>query len=364
MDYVGPLPSSTYQGVTYRYILVVVDRLTKMRHIEPCVTMEAREAAQIYYRSVWKLHGLPDDITSDRGTQFTSHFWDRLCERVGTKARLSTAYHPQTDGQTENANNVMEQYLRHYVNYMQDDWAQWLPGAEFAANNVDSVSTSCSPFLANFGQHPRMGFESPGPLPTGTEARIQASDADNFVAKMQELTEHLREEMLISQVEQESYANDHRIPPPRFEAGNMVFLNAENINRARPSVKLDDRNIGPYRVERVLSPLVCKLELPAAMRIWPYFHTNLLTLEPNDPLETQILQPRQPVVANDGTNEWFVDAILDSRINRRRRNLLQYLIQWEEGQQPTWEPWNLVTEADEALAAFHAQYPSKPGPSC
>ena len=364
MDYVGPLPPSTYMGVTYRHILVVVDRLTKMRHLEPCVTMEAREAAEIYYRSVWKLHGLPEDITSDRGTQFTSQFWDRLCERLGIKACLSTSHHPETDGQTENANKVMEQYLRHFVEYLQDDWAKWLPGAEFAANNVESVSTSCSPFLANSGQHPRMGFEPVTTLPPGTTptARIQAADADAFVNKMKNLTEHLKDEMTIAQAEQEAYANQNRIPPPAFQVGDKVFLNAADINRARPSVKLDDKQVGPYRVSRVLSPLVCVLDLPTSMRIFPVFHSKLLTLAPSDPMPGQHRQPRPPVVANDGEEEWFVDAILDSRINRRRRNLLEYLVQWEDGQTPTWEPWFMITGADAALDAYHAQYPRRPGP--
>ena len=87
-----------------------------------------------------------------------------------------------------------------------------------------------------------------------------------------------------------------------------------------------------------------------------------MTRAADDPMPTQRHQPRPPVVGADGVENWFVDAILDSRINRRRRNLLEYLVQWEENQQPTWEPWDLITGADEALDAFHDQHPAKPGP--
>ena len=115
----------------------------------------------------------------------------------------------------------------------------------------------------------------------------------------------------------------------------MVFINIKNINKARPSVKLNHHNIGLYKITRVLSPLVYELELPTTMQIWPYFYINLLKLAPIDLIINQRTQPRPPVVANDGLEEWFIDAILDSRINRRRRGLLEYLVQWEEGQEPT-----------------------------
>ena len=129
-----------------------------------------------------------------------------------------------------------------------------------------------------------------------------------------------------------------------------------------PEFKLDARNIGPYKIEKIKSPLVCQLDLPPSLRIFPLFHVNLLTRAATDPMPTQLHQPRPPVVSADGVENWYVDAILDSRINCRRRNLLEYLVQWEENQQPTWEPWDLITGADDALDAFHDQHPTKPRP--
>lgn len=151
MDFVTHLPPSC----GYDAILVVVDRLTKMKHFIPCKgTCNAEEVARLYAYNVWKLHGLPQTIVSDRGPQFVAQFWKHLTRRLQITNLLSTAYHPETDGQTERTNAVLEQYLRAYVSYLQDDWSEWLPLAEFAANSAHSESTHVSPFFANYGFHP------------------------------------------------------------------------------------------------------------------------------------------------------------------------------------------------------------------
>src|SRR3978361_4553 len=148
MDFVTGLPWSNGHDA----IWVVVDQLTKQRHLVPChTTVDARDLADLFLQNVFRLHGLPLTITSDRGPQFASAFWHRLCARLGIQPRLSTAFHPQTDGQTERINAIMEQYLRAHVNYLQDDWAEWLPFAEFAVNNQASETTAVSPFFANHG---------------------------------------------------------------------------------------------------------------------------------------------------------------------------------------------------------------------
>ena len=365
MDYVGPLPPSTFMGITYRYILVFVDRLTKMRHLFPTVTMEAEEAAQAFYANVWKYHGLPESLTSDRGTQFTSDVFKHLCQMLKIDARLSTAYHPETDGQTERFNAVMEHYLRAFCNYMQDDWAKWLPGAEFSANNAPSASTLASPFLANSGQNPRLGFEPPEPLPADLTAQSRAKliDVENFARKMEELTEHLRDEMLVAQAIQEANANAHRRPSPRYLVDDQVWLNAKNLNTARPSVKLDDRHVGPFRVKRVFrNHLVVELELPESMKVHPVFHANLLSHVATDPLPGQIQAPREPVVAENGERAWYVNRVLNSKLDRRYTPaLLKYYIDWE-GHNPTWEPFNLVDNCQEAIDDFHAANPTRPGP--
>jgi len=137
MDFVTGLPEC--EG--YDAIWVVVDRLTKLRHYVPCrTTVNARGVAEMFLREVARLHGLLKMIVSDRGPQFASIFWQRLCERMGVDWRLSTAFPPQTDEQTERMKTSMEQYLRIFTSHQQDDWVQWLPQAELAVTGVYSLS--------------------------------------------------------------------------------------------------------------------------------------------------------------------------------------------------------------------------------
>ena len=139
-------------------------------------------------------------------------------------AKYFTAYHSETDGQTERPNAIMEHYLQAFVNYMQDDWAKWIPGAEFAANNAPSAITLASSFLANFSQNPHLEFKPSEPLATDLTAQqqIKLLDIENFTKKMEDLTEHLRVEMLIAQVMYEFSANRSRRPYPHYFIGDEV----------------------------------------------------------------------------------------------------------------------------------------------
>ncbi|KAL5590152.1 uncharacterized protein BROUX77_007040 [Berkeleyomyces rouxiae] len=157
LDFITGLPVSN----SFDMILVVVDRLSKMAHFIPCdSSLDAAGFAKLYLSAVYRLHGLPLDIVSDRGSLFTSAFSKALAKLLGIKQNLSTAFHPQTDGQTERVNSILEQYLRGYTNYRQDNWADLLPLAEFSYNDSESSSTMLTPFFANHGFHPRSGRES------------------------------------------------------------------------------------------------------------------------------------------------------------------------------------------------------------
>ncbi|KAI1000769.1 hypothetical protein K3495_g7429 [Podosphaera aphanis] len=146
VDFIGPLLSS--QG--YDGIMVVSCRLTKARHFIPSNTnIDAAGTAKLFYRHIWKHHGFPESVVSDRGPQFLSSFWQELCVRTRTQRLLSTAWHPQKGGQTERSNAILECYLRAYCIYQQNDWVEWLPSAEFNANNAESHTTKVTPFFAN-----------------------------------------------------------------------------------------------------------------------------------------------------------------------------------------------------------------------
>lgn len=134
----------------------MVDRLTKQAIFIPTSTdLTAQELAALYLSHVFSKHGLPNNIVSDHGSEFTSSFWKEITTTLGIELHLSTAFHPETDGQTERVNQVLEQYLRIYGNYRQSNWVQLLPLAEFAYNSAPHASTGVSPFFANKGYNPR-----------------------------------------------------------------------------------------------------------------------------------------------------------------------------------------------------------------
>jgi transposase InsO family protein len=201
MDFVTRLPNS--KG--YDAIWVVVDRLTKMRHFVPCsTTIDAEELANLFITHIFRLYGLPDAIVSDQGPQFASGFWKYLCYSLKIEPQLSTAFHLETDGQTERMNSIIEQYLWAYINYQQDNWAQLLPIAEFTTNNHTSEMTSLSPFFANYGFHPKFDLKP--------DIRIdypREGQARYLTGCLNEIHDFAKNEMTFTQDYQQEYANKY-----------------------------------------------------------------------------------------------------------------------------------------------------------
>ncbi|CAE7021123.1 rve domain containing protein [Pyrenophora teres f. teres] len=311
IDFITPLPTSTWCGHAYQHIMVVVDRLSKMKKFIAMENLEVPTVVDKFMEYIWKEEGYPRTIVSDRGRQFTSHFWSRLCARVGTHPKLSTSHHPETDGQTENANADLKQYLRSYVNYLQTDWAQLLPLAEFEANSAISTATGLSPFLATKGRQPRSGLE-----PTH---------------QLRPLNNH-------PTIAQQQHAD--RYPAPRFDVGDWVMLNARHIKTERRVKSLDYKNIGPYQITRVIDNMAYELDLPPQPKtVFPAFHHWLLQAYEDDALPGQPrpgdAAPPEVHLTDDGITEYVVSQVLDSRIRRNlvdphtgERGLLQYKVEW------------------------------------
>jgi hypothetical protein len=206
----------------YTGILVVVDRLTKMAINLPCrKEVDSPELARMFFEEVICKHGVPSNIVTDRGSQFTSRFWNRVCSHLSIDHRLSTSFHPQTDGQTERQNQTMEQYLRAFATYEQDNWVDLLPLAEFAYNNSVHATTRLTPFFANYGYHPEMHFKPP------KDARFRSERAaDERLGKLQAARNRLRESILEAQERQTRYAGGKEMT---FEVGDKVWLSAKHI---------------------------------------------------------------------------------------------------------------------------------------
>ena len=304
MDFIVKLPSSVselYQDV-FDSILVVVDRLTKMAHFIPCKeAMSARQLALTLLKYVFRLHGLPLDIVSDRGSLFTSTFFRELTRLLKIRQKLSTAYHPQTDGQTEKTNSTLEQYLRMYVSYGQDNWVDLLPFAEFAYNSATSASSNETPFFANFGFHPNWHLED-------EFSSINPTVEDNS-KYLRTLHKHLRTELLRAQDSQALAYNRRIEASPPFGIGDMVWLNRRNIQTTRPSLKLDVKKIGPFKIIRQASKNAFELALPAHIKIHNVFHVNLLEKVTTNELRPTAPRPKAILLEDNQTPEYEVEAI-------------------------------------------------------
>jgi len=228
-DFITDLPPSNHHDA----LLVFVNRFTKMTHLVPCnKTTDAPEFAHLFVDHIIGLHGLPESIVSDRSSIFTSHFWTTLSKLLKVKGRLSTAFHPQTDGQTERMNQTIEQYLWIYCNYQQDNWYTLLSLAEFAYNNAYQSTIKCSPFFANYGFNPSFHID----LRTTPTHNVPA--AKEYAERLVRHHDSLIENVKHAQDSQARYYDSHheRI---EFSVGDYVWLLSTNLHTERQSKKLD-----------------------------------------------------------------------------------------------------------------------------
>jgi hypothetical protein len=341
MDFITDLPLSD----DFDSILVVKDRLTKQAHYIPChKSIDGSETASLFIREIFRHHGFPKTIVSDRGPQFVSKFWKRLFSLLKVDIRLSTSFHPETDGSSEVTNQILEQYLRIFCNYQQSDWVRLLPLAEFTYNNSVNAVTNMTPFFANNGFHPIFDPATP------TSSVVPSAEVR--VDEITKTTAELRAEISYAQERYSHFANRDRLPAPDFPIGSLVFLNRRNIKTSRPCRKFDDKKLGPFRVIEKINPVAFRLALPASMKTHPVFHVSLLTPKSLDVFPQQVVVPPHPVRVDDH-DEFIVESILDTRT---RRGQIEYLIHWK-GYSPadrTWEPAANLVNAPAALSRFLA----------
>jgi transposase InsO family protein len=342
-DHITKLPGSKEPGSeeVYDSILVVTDRLTKYGYFIPY--KESSDAATLAYhflRVIAANHGLPDEIISDRGTTFASKFWQALMAQLGVNHKLSTARHPQTDGQTERLNQTLEQYLRCYVNYDQDNWAEMLPQAQFAYNSAYQESTQMSPFYANYGFEPEIN-KTPREGPLAEKAILTAEQLQALHEEMRRQLEFVRERMA-------KYYNQNRLEGPNLEEGDMVYLLRRGMETTRPSNKLDYKKLGPFRIKKKISTSNYELSLPKEMHAHPIFHISLLEPAPKD---TIVITPRLEIEVHE--EEYEVEAILDKK---RINGEIKYLVKWKgyDDENNQWEPARHLKKAQRLLRQFHA----------
>ena len=295
------------------------------------------------------------DITSDRGSLFTANFWKELTRELSIDRRLSTAYHPQTDGQTERVNATMEQYLRAYCNYQQDNWAELLTTAEFCDNNTVSSTTKQTPFFANYGYHPN------NDIAHSKQDTKPTPEVHEYITRLTELQETLRHEIRYAQEIQSEQANKRRSPDPTLKPGDRVWLQNRNTKTTRPSKKLDYKRLGPFTISKRIGLRAYKLNLPPSMKIHPTFHISLLEPYNDNPIPGHIQPPPPPVIINE-QEEYEIEQVLDSK---KLYNKIYYRAKWKgysHEHDQEWYPAENFENSPELTQDFHKQYPHKPKP--
>jgi hypothetical protein len=302
--------------------------------------MNAEQFAGLFMQNVVRLHGVPAEIVSDRGSLFTSKFWSALCDLLGTKQRLSTAYHPQSDGQTERMNRTLEEMLRSYVASDQSDWDQLLPAAEFAVNNAWQASIQNTPFYLNYGQHPMF----PGVIPV-KDAGLKVPAARAFAKRIDYAVQRARDCMMAAQQRMAVYYNQsHR--QVQYTVGQQVLLSTANMRFKGAGIKkLRPRWVGPFTVTDLVGSVAVRLELHDAWRdMHPVFHVSLI--KPYVPGGRSRPAP-PPIDWDDGQPCWRVERIIGHRDPPGARGKVrEYCVKWEgyDDSSNTWEPrTNLLT---------------------
>jgi len=357
MDFITELPRS--EGCDQLW--VIVDRFTKMAHFIPLKEKTALDLARIFAKEIWKNHGLPTDIVSDRDSRFTSEVWREFLKILEIRPRMSTVFHPQTDGQTERLNQTIEAYLRAFVGHEQDDWVRLLPMAEFAYNNSVIMGNGVTPFYVNYGFHPR----TINPPDEKDEPVNPASTVyGHWMTAIHDLA---RKGLEAAQERMRRYTNPDRKPPPAYQVGDLVMLNGRNIKTRRPSRKVDHKNHGPFQIEKVVSPLAVRLTLPRKWKIHNVFHVSLLEpyrtskhRAPPDP--SKVLREADDI---EQSEEYDVEEVMMSDERGRGNNKrVLYLVKWldyPERKDWTEEPYDNFSEGGiEKLREFHQRNPDAP----
>lgn len=359
--------------------MVVVDRLSKQAHFIPTRdTATALDIADLFFSHIFRLHGVPTSIISDRDPKFTSVFWESLMKLMGTRLRMSSSRHPQTDGQSEVTIKTLEKYLRPYINYRQNDWDRCLPAAEFAYNSAINSSTKLSPFEVVYGRKLRIPsllqqpvVNEPSATPAVTAFVQRWSKDINPTEKLDlgqptqsnadhHLVEVAQSNIVDAQKRLIKYA-DHKRRPHSFKTGDLVMMSTKDLEldqfTTRPNRALSPRFIGPYPIEKPVGNTSFRLKFPSHVRIHPVVHASQLK-----PYEDPAQFPGRPAVNRDtlklpGKLDWVIKDIIG---HRSRNRLREFLVTWVDQAEcdASWIPARHLENAHDLIRAYDMRIPS------
>lgn len=274
----------------------------------------------------FRLHGIPVDIVSDCGPQFSSQVWRAFCQAIGASASLSLGFHPQSNGQAERANQNLETALRCVTARHPTSWSTFLPWVEYAHNSMSSTATGFSPFMATIHFQP--------PLFPTQEREVAVPSIQAHVQRCRAIWNTVRSALTRSVARSQQSANHRRSAAPSYQPGQKVWLSSRDLPLQVDCKKLAPQYVGPYEIAKIINPVSVKLKLPATLKVNPVFHVSLLKPVVSSPL-CPPAEPPPPARVIDGHPAYTVSRVLDVR---RRGRGYQFLVDWE-GYGPDERSW-------------------------
>jgi hypothetical protein len=361
-----PIPSSRWESVSMDFIvslpvspdtrndsiMVIVDRLTKLVKFIPCkTTMTAHECVELFLNQ-WVLDqgcGMPKSIVSDRDSKFTCRLWTEFMRVWKVEKKMSTSFHPQTDGQTERMNRTLEEMLRHVINPSMSNWEKMLPKVQFAYNDSVHASTGKTPFMAALGHTPIT------PLTPVDDGSISHPVVHDLLSELRTIVHEVRSCLQKAQQRQATYADQFRREKV-FSVGERVLLSTANLHIKGPKVaalgskKLLPKFIGPFKVKECVGNVAYKLDLPDTLKIHPVFHVSLLHKYHDS---TRHGDPPPVVMLADGSLEYEVEEILDVQLTAGGKPR-RYLVHWlgYDAGHNTWEPASHLANCADVVEDF------------
>lgn len=360
MDSILKLPPSVDNGHDALYVFV--DRFTKAIELVPYTEagFDSNAFADMLETHIINVWGPPEEIVCDNASLHTAGFTREFLRTRAVHLLYSTAYHPQTDGQTERINQIIKHYLRKCLeNTDQSTWTRYLPMIKRAYMTTYQASIKMTPYEALYH------------IPPVTPLKLRDYDIKSEAAltRAEEIEKHfmkVKANIAAAQERFSRYYDANRKTPPDFKVGDYVFLNRRNIETSRPSLSLDQRMLGPYRIMKTTrSPNAFVLDLPSSMsRLHPVFNVDLL--EPVKPGHPGQYQEPEPPVKLPEEAEYPVEEILKSRVDpdmsRSQGAAWEFLIKWEgyPHDDNTWEPYENIKALKDHIRRFVKKYHDDP----
>jgi hypothetical protein len=357
IDFMGPFPMTR---ITKKNgVMMIVDRFTKTKHpVAINMTLTAPQAVSLVIENVVRLHGVPEVITIDRDPRFTAGFWKEFWRNWGTRLGMSTAYHAQTDGQTERENRTWAEAVRSFVGDDQKDWDTHLPLLELALNSTKQSSTGESPFMMMYGREAVLPVDVQLQTPIATAANPAVGALQK---KMKEIWERARKCIEKAQARQRKSANKKR-RAVEYSVGDKVLLSTAHMklrgnSELERTMKFSAKFIGPFEILEVKNANAYKLKLPPSFQMHAVVNVERLKefVDGADQFPSREIEEWRPsgeVVRDENEElEFEVEYIIAQRGNERTRS---YLVKWKGYPlyESTWEPQSNLTHAKEKVAAF------------